>query len=253
MGYAGDHDNDDELAFDSGPRRGGGLFTDDSKSQDSISVTQGAGPVALVDVVTRDNAPHLVTVNLATPVGQLASPVGIYVTRGETVAILDFGVGGSAYRAEVDYGVGVQFSALVSRLKIAAEYRVIPGATTPTPPPSLILAASVGAGVVAVPRCPTRTLGHAYLHAGNMPPLGTLSLTIPMFAKSVIVYAFATAGVPSLDVEQLGMTGAGIVHTPVVVWPSWEIPLTNEARTLLLTNTSAFDLFEIRATFQLAL
>ena len=237
----------------------GGIFTDESKLADSNKFVQGAGPSNLVDVVTRGNIPQLVTVNLASPAGALSQPVGPPAgTYGETVAILSFGVGSAPFVAEVDMGTGTQFSMLINRLRVDAEFRTLQGAATPASPSSLVLAASVGQGVIAVPRTPTRTLNQTYpAPSPGMPPFPAagyyVNFTIPAFAKSMTIYARSTTGTPQLQVTVFGLSNNGIFSAPIITSPSQEIPLPNEARTISLVNVGTVNIFDIRIVFALAL
>jgi len=104
MRYAGDHDNDDELAFDSGPRAPTGIFTPDSKLQDSITTTQGAAPVTLVEAVARGEVPQLIAVNLAIPVGQSVFPPGMVPFPVDAEAVATVTIGMSPYSEAFDLG-----------------------------------------------------------------------------------------------------------------------------------------------------
>jgi hypothetical protein len=263
MSYAGDRRSDESGFYgddDEGREdRSNSIFTADSNTANSSNIVQGAAPITLVDVVTADNVPQLVTVNLAAPVGGVTVPaIPSPASYAETIALLDFGVGSSPYHAEVDYGTGIQFAMLINRLKISAEFRTLDGTLTPAVPPSLLLAASVGPGTVSVVRAPTRTLAYTWVAPSvGMPPSPAVGsyvvFTVPMFAKSMISHARATAGVPVLAVTTFSAMYKIISATPVVVWPSEEIWLPGDARMVQLSNVGGVNVFDVRIVFLLQL
>ena len=255
-----DHWGDDELDEPISSPSQRGIFAADSKLQDSIAVVQNAGPIALVDARTKGEVPQLITVNLAATMGALAPAKGgpLAANWYEALAIIEYGVGGTAYQVEVDYGVGVQFSMLASRVRIAAEVRDLPGTQPPNPAlaPSLTLGASVGQGVVAVARPPTRTLSYAWPGwAGYMAVGAFYDFVVPTFAKSLRIYAHSNVpgGTPVVAADFYGATGATVWRTPAAAAPSPEIPLTNDIRTLRVWNTGLIEIDNLRLVFALSL
>ena len=248
-----DHWGDDDLEDSVSSPDASSIFTPDSKLQDSRAFVLNQPPGTLVDAHTKGEVPRLISVNLATPIGELfVVPGGPPPSPAEVVALIDFGVGGTAYQMEVDYGVGVQFALLASRIKISPIFRTMPTDVVLAGTGQYMLGASVGQGVIAPTRPPTRTLGYVW-SVGGLAPLADMNFTIPMFAKAVSVIAVANGGAAVAAVRQVEMFNYIIVTTPVAAFPSAAIPLSGDARSINILNAGAVNIVNLRLIFELAL
>jgi len=254
--YAQDHDGTDELLEDTSSPASTSIFTADSKIQDSIGLTEGAAPVTLVEARCKDGAPHLISVNLATPIGEFPiQPGGPPPPPAESYAVIEFGVGGTAYQMEVDYGVGVQFAMVASRIKITAVFAKVPSdVVVASSGTRLQLGASVGQGTVAPTQAPTRTLSYHWFGGGaGLAPGATRFFTAPMFAKSVIVTAFAAVpGAPVVILQVTDMYNNVNYAVPLAAFPSVPIPLANNIRSIYVYNNGATAIYNLQLIYQLA-
>ena len=259
MGRADDRWGDDELASDAGSGHGANnsIFTQDSRLQDSATCVQGATAIALIDAQTKGGVPRLVTVNLATPVRPAAFDAGMVPlpVEAEAVATIELGVGGTLYQAEVDYGMGVQFSLVASRIRVLAEYRQFVGLAVPATPNQVSLGASIGQGTVAPTHSPTRTIVRQYALPGIAPGAAGEMFAIPMFAKSMMLFTDTNpAGVGPVTQVRLYREGLGSDSlTNLVTTPSQELPLAGDMRYVQLSNVGAVNVLAWRAVFTLAL
>jgi hypothetical protein len=261
-GYAQDHWGNDELAEDAGPGRGtDSVFTEESMLQGSDTLTLVRGPVpaggggagvltnfpdvdssqggkTLINIATRGSVPQVVTVSMARLGG--VPPLMFGNPLAEVVGVLEIGIGGLLFRAEVDFVDGVQFSLAVSSLRITAVYRTLPGdasAFLAGDLPTVQVGASVAVGSIAHGRAPQRTLTSVTALAVN-PAGGGEIWNVPRFAKSFRVSARPAASV--LTLLFLGTTGGGgATAATVLAFPSADMPVPSDAYSIFIQNKGA--------------
>jgi hypothetical protein len=206
-----------------------------------------AAAVTLIDVATKDEEPHVVTIVLGDLTGP--PPTGEALNSPtEVVAILDLGIGGVAMLTEIDYMRGVQFSLAITRLQLHVVYRTIPGGhAISIPPPQYRVAASLATGAVAHGRQPQRTLARHALAA-----FGDDAWFIPMFAKSF--RATAVANNTQLDVEMRDSAyGPAEALYQAVAYPTPDWPIGSDAQTIRVVNRMAAGSADYNLIFELAL
>jgi hypothetical protein len=259
-GPASDHWGDDELSEDAGPGQNtSSVFTQDSMLQGSDTLTLTRGPVpaggggagvlttfpdvdlsqggkGLINVATRGSVPQVVTVSMARLGG--IPPMILGNPLAEVVAVLEIGIGGLLFTAEIDFVDGVQFSLAVSSLRISGIYRTLPGDATAFlvgPLPEVRVGASVALGAIAHGRAPQRTLTSVTGLAVNIGGTGEI-WTVPRFAKAFRVTARPAAS--SISTLFLGTTGGGgPTATTTIAFPSAEMPVPSDAYSIFVQNT----------------
>jgi len=210
--------------------------------------------IELISVQTVNNVPQVMTISLGAIGSGEFTPVGGAPTPTEVVAILELGIGGIAYRVEMDFMNGVQFSVAANRLKLNALYRVLPGwpGAIPTPPPTYNAGAALGIGVVAHGRQPQRTLTHQGTVGVPALAIGALERWgIPPFSKSFKVVAIPNNSTLQIDPYNNFIPSADYA---LLAYPTVDLPLPNDSRNLLVTNTSIIaNVTGYRIIFDLAL
>ena len=83
-----------------------------------------AHAATLIDLMTRDGLPHVVTLSFGNISPERVIGGGPFT---ELVALLNIGIGGISYYAEVDVLEGVQYSLATNRLQAHLVYRMPPG------------------------------------------------------------------------------------------------------------------------------
>ena len=217
----------------------GNIFFDDDKLQGSALLILDQPAVALVDVRTRDHKPHVITVSLGQMIAQPPAPIAVGVVDDqETVALLEIGVGGVPFLAEVDYVVGAQFSLVANTLRVSAVYRrnTLPGVAPGGTVPSYNAGASVSSDAVAIGMPPQRTLGYHNFFA-KLASGATATYTIPKFAKYLTV--MANPANAQMDITFLNNQGVGMATFPAVGFPTNKVRIPNGAVQVLVTNSSA--------------
>lgn len=205
---------------------------------DVLDTPQGqAGSQTLIDLSTKDDKPHVVTVSLG--VGKIPYPAGSKLVdlATEVVAILDIGIGGVAYRVEVDYLWGTQFSFAASRLQLHAVFRVVNNGSVAGTGGTVIfvpgavqvqVGASVATGVVAHGRQPQRTLTHKNVAIGRYD-----TWNIPRFAKSCVVESWPQNAQIDFNIQTIS---AQCAQVPIVASPSPEIMIPASADNFYVGN-----------------
>jgi len=218
-------------------------------------MAQGA---TLLDLSTRDNRPHIVTVAMGNLIEPTEYQVGPFT---EVVAVLNIGIGGVPYYAEVDYVEGMQFSLAVNRLQFHAIFRTVFGGTIAPPPgltiPPYSVGASVSSDVVAHGRQPQRTLTHAGNFANPALPVAPGGndgvWIIPAFAKSFRVVALPGNSQLSVSLATVAL-GNTIAIYPVVAPAVQDYPIPATAHYIIVENTSAVSAVQAYSViFELAL
>jgi len=214
----GDNDLDEGL-----PSSHGDVFESNAQIQgaDDLQLIQGPavlpvgglwpdvnlqGGKTLIDISFKDHAPRVITVTI----GSLGTYIGMWglgMPRCEVVGVMEIGIGGMLFTAEIDFIEGVQFSLAVSKFKLSAVFRTIPGDPTPIPAstPQIKAGASAALGVVAHGRAPQRTL--TSYNALDL-PIGE-SWNLPHFSKSFRVVLNSPGFIPSLETVLIDAGGAG--------------------------------------------
>lgn len=190
-----------------------------------------AGAVTLIDVATRDELPHVFTISLGALGGPPPEDGGN--NESEVVAVLDIGIGGLNFQAEVDFIWGTQFSLAASRLQLHAVNRLTPGTGTLVSPFTRQVGASLSTGVVAHGRQPQRT----WAYSGNLLAAGYHYWYVPTFAKSFRVVAYENN--IQMNVMVFGSAGNSLAEYPLVAYPSVDIPVQSNARTIRIEPTNA--------------
>jgi len=201
-----------------------------------------AQAATLIDLATRDNQPHVVTASLGGLVQPVEYQVGPFT---EVVALLNLGIGGAAYYAEVDYVENMQFSLAVNRLQLLAVFRTVFGGAIAPPPgqtiPPYSVGASVASDVVAHGRQPQRTLTHAGTVVAPAlavaPGGGDGVWVIPPFAKSFRVVAQPENSQMMIYLATVAL-GNQIAHYPVVAPALQDYPIPSTAHYVYVENTS---------------
>lgn len=201
-----------------------------------------AQAVTLLDLATRDNQPHVVTLSLGNIVQPVEYQVGPFT---EVVGLMSLGIGGAAYYAEVDYCENVQFSLSVNRLQFQAVYRTVFGGTIAPPPgltiPPYNVGASASSDVVAHGRQPQRTLTHAGTLVNPALPVAPGGLDgvwiIPPFAKSFRVVALPENSQMMIYLATASL-GNQIARYPVVAPALQDYPVPSTAHYIYVENTS---------------
>ena len=246
---SGYHDQDGEWHDESGPS----IFKEGAKFQGNAQLVlqPAAAPTAgvwnniwphvmdtparasaqtLIDISTKDGEPHVVTLSLGfvgrAPVGELVNPAV------EVVGVLDVGIGGLSFQAEVDFVQGTQFSLAASRLQLHAIYwRVYgnPVVAIGAPVPTVQVGASLSTGVIAHGRQPQRTLTRR-----NGPAAGNNDAWfIPTFAKSLRVVCVPA----NLQLyEQFWSNAFQLTDYQTVAYPSADLPIPNGSDTFVVAN-----------------
>lgn len=207
--------------------------------ESQVTMAQAA---TLIDLATRDNQPHVVTASLGGLVQPVEYQVGPFT---EVVALLNLGIGGAAYYAEVDYAENVQFSLAVNRLQLLAVFRTVFGGAIAPPPgttiPPYSVGASVASDVVAHGRQPQRTLTHAGTAPAPALPAGPAAIDavwiIPPFAKSFRVVAEPDNSQLIVYLATVAL-GNVIAQYPVVAPALQEYPIPSTAHYVYVENTS---------------
>lgn len=190
-----------------------------------------AGAVTLIDVATRDEKPHVLTISLGT-LGGPAPTDGSGNNESEVVAILDVGIGGLSFQVEVDFVWGTQFSLAASRLQLHAVHRLTPGTGALVSPVTRQVGASLSTGVVAHGRQPQRTWTYSgVLNIGN-----AHHWFVPTFAKSFRIVAYQNN--IQMNAMVFGMAGNSLAEYPLVAYPSAEFPVQSNARTIRIIPTN---------------
>lgn len=218
-----DHWGHDEL--DGGKPAGSASVFDETaqiSGNDTLSMAQGPAALpanliwpdvdpqigkTLIDLSMRDRAPRVITVTLG-QLGMFVGSWGVPWPRAEVVGVMEIGIGGLLFRAEVDFVQGVQFSLAVSKFKFTAVFRTIPGETTaiPSPAPTVQVGASASIGSLAHGKSPQRTLARANWALGL--PIGEF-WNVPKFAKSMRATTYAPGFATALGTYLLSTGGAG--------------------------------------------
>lgn len=279
---SGYYDHYGEYHPDAGENRG--IFTSDSKLQGSANLNLAPAPnmvimpgvparfslvkeepaemaqgATLLDIATRDNQPHVVTLSLGNIIVPEAYQIGPFT---EVVGLLNLGVGGVPYYVEVDYIEGTQFSLATNRLQFHAIFRTVFGGTIAMPPgmtvPPYSVGASLSSDVVAHGRQPQRTLTHAGTIAN--PALGVAPNNfdgywiIPAFAKSFKVVAVPQTSQLLIHFTSLALGSGDIVRYPIAAPAAADYPIPSTAQYIIVENTSvAANVQAYSIIFELAL
>jgi len=220
--------------------------------EDSPAMAMGQ---TLIDLGTKDGQPHVVTLSFGKTVPSPIAAVGPWT---EAVAVINLGIGGAAYYAEVDIIEGVQFSLAVNRLQVHVVYRVPPGGgAVPVPVPTADIGASASSDVIAHGRQPQRT----YTHAGSLmvPAIAAGVGTndgpwiIPPFAKAVRVVP--TPVNAQVNLVFMTLTGINVPAIyPVVAPATQEYPIPSSAYMVNVQNMHAVNsVYAYNLIFELAL
>lgn len=218
--------------------------------------------VELLNLSTKGNIPRVVTVSMG-PVAQGSGQGGIVPLppnppKSELVAVLEIGVGGLAYFAELDFVSGVQFSIAVNRLKLNALFRTLPvegGETVAAPNTTYSVGATAAVGVLAHGRQPQRTMSYEDARSilGGTPALApgdTRVFRIPNFSKSFKVSANPNNS--QLRAQISGVQGVAVFYN-MVAYPTVDLPLPNDSLWVFITNVGIADVTGVRLIFDLAL
>lgn len=222
------------------------IFKPESRMQGHENLTMDAPPQALIDVETVGNVPQLISLSMGNA-GLLNQVLGA-IPASEVVAILELGLGGGLFTAEIDMIRGQQISLVASRLRVNMQFRRINGAAAlPVPAPTWEVGASVAQGVIAHGLPPQRTLGTE----NDLAPGVGVAWPIPAFAKRFKVSALPDNA--QLNVTVLRVGAAAIQNTPVVAYPTAWIMLPSDAWAVQINNAGLAAVTGHRVVFELSL
>lgn len=206
-----------------------------------------AGVQTLIDLATRDEMPHVITVAMGFVGPPTAFVIGGSGNYPEIVAILDIGIGGIMIQAEVDFIGGFSFSLACSRLQLHAVYRLVPGGALIGTAETVQVGMSVSSGALAHGRQPQRTLTSLV----DLAPAANEVFIMPAFSKSMRVASIPNNVTPTLIVWN--KNGLQIESFPIAGFPSADLPVANDARLVSYNNTSAINDTDRRIICELAL
>lgn len=222
-------------------------FAPGSRLQGSAPLIMEAGPAELVDVFTVDKEPHVISV--AFGVQGLRRVPGIHQPSAEVIGLLDIGIAGMSFRAEVDLVQGQQFNVLASHLHVLAQYKQFPGANFGLYPSLIdpIVGVALGEEAVSHGSGPQRTICDETPMLAN----GSAYKDIPAFAKSLRVTVNPYQAV--LGISVVNQTLWAISSQVVTAFPSEPIPLPSDAVQILIQNFGSTTVTNYRLVFELAL
>lgn len=160
-------------------------------------------------------------------------------------ALLDWGIGGANYSADVDIGKGNMIGLCANYVRVTAVYEAVVNG------PTLQVNASVGYHAPGQAVAPRRTF-----QLGQVLNGASATVDIPPFAHALHIFAGIAGVFPGGPVEvHFGPLGTrGIINW--AVWtngaPPFPIPIMQGAETVIVRNTSGGDL-PIVVVFELAL
>jgi len=208
----------------------------------------------LIDLATKDNKPHVVTLSFGKTITTPLVAAGPFT---EVVAVINMGIGGTAYYAEVDVVEGLEFSLAVNRMQVTVVYCVpYGGGAVPVPAPTVNVGVSVSSDVIAHGRQPQRTIIQAGTIAAPAIAPGPLTngvlFIIPSFSK-----AFKAVAVPlasQYNITLATVTGANAVGGYAVVAPATqEYPIPSGAYWAVAQNAGLAAIVNYALIFDLAL
>jgi hypothetical protein len=223
-----------------------GIFKPESKLQGHENLVMDAPPLALLDVETVGNVPQLISISMGNS-GILNQTLGA-IPASEVVAILELGLGGGLFTAEIDMIRGQQLSLVASRLRVNMQFRRINGAAAlPVPAPTWEVGASVAQGVIAHGLPPQRTMGTENALAAGV----GVAWPIPAFATRFKVSALPDNS--QLNITVLRVGAAAIQNTPVVAYPTAWIMLPSDAWAVQINNAGLVPVTGHRVVFELSI
>lgn len=262
-----DHWGDDSL--DDGPQSDrGGVFSETSQIQGSDFLTMVQGPAVLpatgiwpdvetqggktlLDLSTRDHAPRVITITL----GASGTYIGSWGTpwpKAEIVGVMEIGVGGMLFTAEIDFIEGVQFSLAVSKFKLTAVFRTVAGDTTAIPPatPRIQVGASAAIGSLSSSKSPQRTLTRANWAIG-----AAISefWNLPHFAKTMRVNLRTPGFTPALNTTMLDTGGSAAASYTTPAPGGGEYPIAGGTLGVQVRDVGALPTSQYSLIFDLAL
>jgi hypothetical protein len=222
------------------------IFKTGSKLQGQENLIMDGPVPTLIDVETVGNIPHLVTLSVGNA-GNLEQTIGL-IPDAEMVMLLEMGIGGAFYTAEVDMVRGQQISLVASTLRVNMRFNRIPGAAAIVgTPPTWGVGASIAQGVIAHGQAPQRTRATANALAANV----GVAWPVPPFSKSFVVSALPNTA--NLDIRVVRQGGATIESFPTVAYPTARMPIASDAWAVTIFNSGLNPVTEHRVIFDLSL
>lgn len=161
-----------------------------------LPIIASTHPSALIKPVGKSQDTEVVTVDLGIQIQTRAPSPPNVDRRSDVLAVIQWGVGGASFSAEVDFARGTQVSFVASQVSVSARF----AETAPEVDERVLVAAGIAWGSRAARSYPTRTIPSTTLTAAG----GPVIFPVPPFAYAVQIFTDPVGAAAAGPVEFLG-------------------------------------------------